>query len=304
MRFVRLMIVWLAAAAMIAPAATSFASETDVVKGKAVYRNEYGVETLLFKVPMYYNLKQEPERFSFDCAPTLVDRDFSYYLGGRLLKSIGITPGDRLEHVVVKTAKDVPGFAINYVPSSVTFPNDKTVIVSVTKPFDKTAKAEGGGAKNVDYDKEYPRVDVRGGGEGGQYELPPFATRYKYSDALVSLSLQGVDFRQVLFLLSEIGGVTIVLDPYWDQPPTGGVHNRPPGGPGGEGGGKGGGGQGGNTGGFRPGGTFMPIDITKPGSITMDLKDVPFDLALDMVIQSAGLKYIAIYPDHVEPGGA
>jgi len=102
--------------------------------------------------------------------------------------------------------------------------------------------------------------------------------------------------------------VTIVLDPYWDKPPTGGVHNRPPGGPGGEGGGKGGGagggGQGGGTGGFRPGSSFTPIDISKPGSITMNLKDVPFDLALDMVIQSAGLKYIAIYPDHVEPGGA
>ena len=309
MRFDKLTLLGLTAAAALLFAATAaLASETDILKGKVVYRNEYGVETVLFKVPMYYNLKQEPEKLSFDCAPTLVDRDFSFYIGGRLLKSIDITRGDRLEHVVVKTAKDVPGFAINYAPSSVTFPNDKTVIVSVTKPFDKSAKADAGGAKNADYNKDYPRADVKGGGEGGQYELPPFATRYKYSDALVSLSLQGVDFREVLFLLSEIGKVTIVLDPYWDKPPTGGVHNRPPGGPGGEGGGKGGGagggGQGGGTGGFRPGSSFTPIDISKPGSITMNLKDVPFDLALDMVIQSAGLKYIAIYPDHVEPGGA
>lgn len=155
-----------------------------------------------------------------------------------------------------------------------------------------------GFASNPQESKTYPVVGGYKSGsqqpqpdEHGTYELPRFPDA-KYSDALVSLKVMNTDFRDVLWLLSSIGNVSIVLDPYWDDPPTG--TPRPPGG-GANGGAPGGGGDGG--GGFRGGGSFGPIVPREgTGRLSLDFKDVPFDLALDLVLQSVGLVKVDIWP--------
>lgn len=127
--------------------------------------------------------------------------------------------------------------------------------------------------------------------EHGTYVLPPFPDA-KYSDALVSLKVTNTDFRDVLWLLSNIGNVSIVLDPYWDDPPTG--TPRLPGG-GASGGTPGGGGDAGS--GFRSGSSFDPIVPREgTGRLSLDFKDVPFDRALDLVLQSVGLVKVDIWP--------
>jgi len=124
----------------------------------------------------------------------------------------------------------------------------------------------------------------------GNYQLPKFKAP-KYSDALVTLSVHNVDFRDVLWLMSEIGNVSIMLDPYWADEPTG--SRRPPGAgadPGGGGGGNGGSG-------YRGGGDFIPAAPREgTGNLSLNFQDVPFDLALDLIVMSVGLVKVDIYP--------
>ena len=80
-------------------------------------------------------------------------------------------------------------------------------------------------------DPDYPRMDAGRPYEPGEYRLPAFETKYRFSDIRVNLNLNGADFREVLMFMSEISGVSIILDPYWSDEPTGG--RRRPGGPGG-----------------------------------------------------------------------
>ncbi len=124
----------------------------------------------------------------------------------------------------------------------------------------------------------------------GTYKLPQFPAA-KYSDALVSLKVTNTDFREVLWLMSEIGNVSIMLDPYWQDEPTG--SRRPPGG-GADGGTPGGGGDDGyrDAGGFNP---VVPREGT--GRLTLDFKDVPFDMALDLILQAVGLVKVDIWPE-------
>ena len=124
----------------------------------------------------------------------------------------------------------------------------------------------------------------------GSYELPDFPP-VRYSDALVTLRVENVDFRDVLWLMSEIGGISIMLDPYWADEPTGGP--RTPGG----GADPGSGGTGGGEPGFRPGGGFLPgVPRSGTGDLTLNFDNVPFDLALDLILMSVGLYKIDIYP--------
>jgi hypothetical protein len=132
---------------------------------------------------------------------------------------------------------------------------------------------------------EQPQQDNAGG-----YELPKLPEVH-YSDALVSLKVTNTDFREVLWLMSEVGNVSIMLDPYWQDEPTG--SRRPPGG-GASGATPGGGGGDGFRGaqGFNP---IVPREGT--GRLTLDFKDVPFDLALDLILQSVGLVKVDIWPE-------
>lgn len=124
----------------------------------------------------------------------------------------------------------------------------------------------------------------------GSYELPDFPP-VKYSDALVTLRVENADFRDVLWLMSEIGGVSIVLDPYWADEPTGGT--RTPGG----GADPGSGGAGDGDPGFRPGGAFIPtVPRSGTGRLTLSFDNVPFDTALELILMSVGLHKIDICP--------
>ena len=145
--------------------------------------------------------------------------------------------------------------------------------------------------------KSYPVMGSRQPGEHvevdqhGTYQLPELPP-VKYSDALVTLNVQNVDFRDVLWLMSEIGGVSMVLDPYWADEPTG--NRRPVGG--GADPGSGGSGGGGDPG-FRPAGGFVPtVPRSGTGLLTMNLNEVPFDTALELVLMSVGLVKVDIYP--------
>ncbi|MBN2081876.1 hypothetical protein JW859_06660 [bacterium] len=124
----------------------------------------------------------------------------------------------------------------------------------------------------------------------GAYELPEFPP-VKYSDALVTLKVHNADFREVLWLMSEIGRVSIVLDPYWADEPTGG--RRTPGG----GADPGSGGGDGNNPGYRPDGLPPTIPREGRGRLTLDFKDVPFDTALELILMSVDLYKVDIYPD-------
>jgi len=127
------------------------------------------------------------------------------------------------------------------------------------------------------------------GDQHGTYELPEFPP-VKYSDALVTLRVHNADFREVLWLMSEIGRVSIVLDPYWADEPTGG--RRTPGG----GADPGAGGGGSNGPGYRPGNPPPTIPREGTGRLSLDFKDVPFDTALELILMSVDLYKVDIYP--------
>lgn len=110
----------------------------------------------------------------------------------------------------------------------------------------------------------------------GDYELPAFPDG-KYSDARVTLQVVNGDFRDILWYMSEIGNISIVLDPYWGDEPTG--SRRPPGG----------GVDPGNPG-IDPGDGFTPGLIRNGvGQLTLNFVDVPFAEALDLILMSVGL---------------
>jgi hypothetical protein len=136
-----------------------------------------------------------------------------------------------------------------------------------------------------------PTADDARPDEHGTYELPELP-RARYSDALVTLKVTNADFRDVLWLMSQIGNVSIVLDPYWADPPTGGT--RVPGG----GADPGAGGGGGATDpGYRPGGDFIPIVPREgTGRLSLNFIAVPFDTALELVLMSVGLVKVDITP--------
>jgi hypothetical protein len=106
------------------------------------------------------------------------------------------------------------------------------------------------------------------------------------------LKVRNVDFRDVLWLMSDIGGITIVLDPYWDDEPTG-SRRQVGGGASGDGGGGAGGGGGFGTGGSPP--PFAPREGT--GRLTLNFQEVPFDQALDLILMTVGLVKVDIYPN-------
>jgi hypothetical protein len=125
----------------------------------------------------------------------------------------------------------------------------------------------------------------------GDYQMPKFP-KYKYSDAMVTLKANGADFRQVLWLMSEIGNVSIMLDPYWQDEPTG--SRRPPG----AGVSAGDGGNGGSGNGYRSAGDFNGRGLDEGvGDLYFNFENVPFDTALDLIISSVGLVYVPIYPE-------
>ncbi|MCC7479427.1 hypothetical protein IT575_13365 [bacterium] len=175
----------------------------------------------------------------------------------------------------------------NSMPGTELRPNTPQVIAAFSFP------QAGDDKLGPNYSGAPPAGSLGRRDDPGSYELPKFAP-YKYSDALVTLRANNVDFREVLWLLSRIGDVDIMLDPYWQQEPTG--TRRPPGG----GVQAGGDGNGGGSG-FRSGGDFGPVGLTEgAGDLSFNFVDVPFDTALDLVIKSVGLVYVDINPGSLD----
>jgi hypothetical protein len=201
---------------------------------------------------------------------------------GKGVKRISWVPSADGLAVEIEFATEPELYAVNAMSTTELKPGVPQVIAAFSFPADSSRSSYpvmGAGAKTGSNER---------GDEHGTYELPKFPP-VKYSDARVTLNVRNTDFRDVLWLLSDIGGVSIMLDPYWDQEPTGGT--RPPGGgANGDGGGDGGPG-------FRPGGEFdPPVPRDGTGNLTLNFIDVPFDTALDLILMSVGLVKTDIYP--------
>jgi hypothetical protein len=116
----------------------------------------------------------------------------------------------------------------------------------------------------------------------GSYELPPLPPAH-YSDAMVTLKVENAEFTDVLFLLAEIGNVSIMLDPYYNDEPTGNERGGLPGGSDG----------GGET---NPGGPPGIFPREGTGTVSLNFNNVPFDRALDLLLMTSGLVKTDIYP--------
>ncbi len=245
-----------------------------------VLTSEYGVESVTFRATGYSDLSVLPQQVTFTLVGCQVSQPVSEKLNGVVLSELWIKPDGDKAVVTMKLSGFADGFGVNAAPSSRVFPKSGSVIAG----FTGLKLAAPASTLKSDYQStvgnEYPDVTPP---IASDYKLPEFETRYKYSDALVTLHTKGASIRGVLEFLSIVGNVSIVLDPYWDQPPTG--SGRPP--------------MSGIGGGDNPdfgtgGGLNTGFNGLGTGSIAVSLDDVPFDLALDLIITSAGLVYFDI----------
>lgn len=136
------------------------------------------------------------------------------------------------------------------------------------------------------------------GGAGGSAMTPrqdrddPFAGLYyassmpgggQLSDIRVTLpAMSGMNLYDVLSYLSLISGISLMIDPYTFDEPTGGrrepkVPEEPEGTEGGAG--------------YRPADVFNP-QLARPGTVIGNFVNVPFDLALQLILETHGLEYV------------
>jgi hypothetical protein len=127
----------------------------------------------------------------------------------------------------------------------------------------------------------------------GTYELPTFeGEKNQLSDVRVSLNAStGFDVYAFLMYLSSISGISIIIDPYLRDDPTGAL--RQPKDPGFTPGG-------GDVGaGFRPGSIFDP-QLGGSGFVIGQFNDIPFDQALDLVLETQNLRKV-VYRNPNDP---
>lgn len=245
--------------------------------GKAwVHEFAYGVETVSFRASGYDGLVETPSSVTFRAKGLKISSPVVEKVDGVAVSEILFKPERDVTLVTIKLRGIADGFTINAAPRSRAFPNSASVVVGFTGL--RASAAQGSGVANPDDD--YPMIESLSASRG-DYELPEFERKYKYSDVLITLKTSGASVTGVIDFLSLVSGVSIILDPYWDQEPTG--TGRPPlsgGGPG----------QGPGTG----GGPGMGYRGLGTGAITVNLEDVPFDLALDLILTSAGLVYFEV----------
>ncbi len=133
----------------------------------------------------------------------------------------------------------------------------------------------------VELDEDYPTYS-----EMLEQESSSSPLRIQLSEIRVSLSAQnGINLYKTLMLLSEISGVSIIIDPYIVDEPTGSRRKTPLEPPGGS--------SDGNPTGFREGESFQPADLRGPtNTVVGNFNNVPFDLALKIILESHDLDYI------------
>lgn len=241
-----------------------------------VFTSEYGVEAVTFRSGGYSNLKKSLTEITFRLSGMHVESPQLHKLGGAVMSELLLKPDGEFTQATIKLSGIADGFSINAAGASRAFPNNSSVVAAITG----LRKSRGGGKAP---DDEFPAMSAAPQNYG-DYELPEFERKYRYSDALVTLHLRGASIEGVLAYMSLLGNISIILDPYWNKEPTG--TGRPPVSGGGAGGGGGQGiGTGGGAGGFSGFGE---------GLVTIDLDKVPFDFALDLLITSSGLTYFEI----------
>ncbi|MBN2081878.1 hypothetical protein JW859_06670, partial [bacterium] len=129
----------------------------------------------------------------------------------------------------------------------------------------------------------------------GTYELPGFPGEDELlSDVRVNLeAAAGFSLYQFLMFLSQISGISIIVDPYWVDDPFGGYDYREPPDPGYLPGG-------GSGPGFRNAGVFDPQLGVGGGSVRGRFDNVPFDQALDIVLTTHNLHKV-VYRNEDDP---
>jgi len=137
-------------------------------------------------------------------------------------------------------------------------------------------------SRAVDPDEDYPRMRAEAGPDPFRYQQ----FKDQLSDILVTLpATTGYNFYETIMLLSQMSGITIVIDPYLTDPPTGSLRNNllePPGGSEGEGGE-----------GFRGAEEFQSMDLRgATNTVIGNFEQVPFDTALEIILEAHNLQYI------------
>jgi hypothetical protein len=136
------------------------------------------------------------------------------------------------------------------------------------------------------------RLGGRGAAGRPRYKDDP-ATGLRYVDSLpgggrlsdirVTLpATSGADLYEVLQYLSEVSGVSLLIDPYAFDDPTGSRRDPLP--PASQESGE-------PQPGFRPGDVFMPQNMGS-GTVIGNFENVPFDLALKMILETHELEYV------------
>jgi hypothetical protein len=250
-----------------------------------------GVESCAFPADAYNNLTVEGATARFTLAGGPAEAG-SHRVAGGAIKRVSWQPGADGVDVLVEFTDAPEFYAVNAMPGTELRPGVPQVIAAFSFPVDtqhKSYPVMGTGAETAQGERD---------DKYGSYELPKFPLT-KYSDARVTLNVHNTDFRDVLWLLSDIGQVSIILDPYWDDEPTGSTRLVGGGAQGDGGGGDNGGGDnGGGGGGYRPAGSFIPAAPREgTGNLSLNFVDVPFDTALELVLMSVGLVKVDIYPE-------
>ena len=147
---------------------------------------------------------------------------------------------------------------------------------------ERTRRPETYGSDD-DTDSDYPRLSVEEPGNPFGYQH----LKDQLSDVLVNLpATSGYNFYKTLMLLSRMAGISIIIDPYLVDEPTGSLRSNklePPGGGEGEDGG----------GGFREAGQFDAMDLHgATNTVIGNFENVPFDLALQIILEAHNLDYL------------
>jgi len=131
-------------------------------------------------------------------------------------------------------------------------------------------------------DSDYPPLTPGAPSEPGNYQQ----LKHRLSDILVNLqATNGLNFWATIMLLSRMSGVSIIIDPYAVDLPTGSRRKTLIESPGST--------QGGPGTGFREARQFQPESLQgATNTVIGNLEAVPFDLALRIILTTHNLSYL------------
>lgn len=277
MRLMQILPAGLLALAMFhAPASAEQEDGVVLEEKNIVVIREQNMESLAIRGDAYedFSIDEEELSASFVVSGPLLGIG-SERIMGKGIRQISWEPDERGTRVHVQFANLPERHIMNAMGGTEFRPQVPQVLASFSYDPDEYRKRTILGKRRSRSNEEIER-DTR----HGDYKLPEFPDS-EYSDARVTLNIVNADFREVLWFMSQIGNVSIMLDPYWGDEPHGA--KRPPGGgvdPG----------VGGDDDGFTPG-----LIRNGVGGLTLNFEDVPFSQALDLILMSVGLVKVDVY---------